>query len=118
MRPDGQGDSPVESRRVDRVEFVGEQDGPAERKLKLALAPILARHGVSRAYLAQIRVAQPDESVVALCLVGEERPEVVAEIGNIFRALFGAQSHLDILFLAKHQQVEILTVCRPFYVAA
>lgn len=104
--------------RVGVVKFLGEQDGDVERELKSALTPLLAKHRVKRAYLCQAQEEKPSEKGIALCLAGRRKMGLVREAAEVFRVRFRAEEHLDILFLdGKHQEAELSSVRRPFYVA-
>ena len=104
-----------------RVRFVGEQDGPPERELKRALAELCQRsRRVTRAYLARTEYDRPGVHHVALCLRtpgGDHHRELVEEIGASFATSFGADRHLDVLFLSESQEHELRAVCRPFFPA-
>jgi hypothetical protein len=106
----------VESFRVSDVTFVGEQDGPAERELKTLLAEVfLGSPTVVRAYLARVLYA-PSNAGVALCLNSEaEDRSLVAEIAKRFASLFGRNQHLDIMFISKARETELMRVCPAFF---
>jgi hypothetical protein len=103
---------------VPEIEFVGEQDGPPERLLKERLSAAFVFHRwLERAYLAQVRYG--DESGVALCLRCADGPyEKLAEVvSEVFKSIFGAHEHLDILFVGEKQELALRQVCRAFYPA-
>ena len=99
------------------VQFVREQDGPAERLLKARLVELFERGNIRRAYLAQISL--DGQSGVALCLSGKNPPDsqLVSAIGVIFGAIFVTTDHLDILFLNDPEESALSAVCAPFYSA-
>lgn len=98
------------------VRFVGEQDGEAERVLKVALASDLrAAPEIRRAYLA--RVEYQDGTHVALCLAAVADRSLVESIGSRFDKIFGLHEHLDILFITAEQEAELGRVCAPFHSA-
>jgi hypothetical protein len=102
------------------VAFVCEQDGPPERQLKAGLTDLFARHpSVRRAYLAIVHYPGSSARHVALCVQsadGEDQT-LAAEIGTVFRSLFGSHEHLDTIFLNASQDAQIARVCNPFFVA-
>lgn len=99
-----------------RIDFLGEQDGPAERELKASLSPIFSQCPVVRAaYLARVEYAEGPPAV-ALCLAARAPdPEIVRRVGDAFAALFARAVPLDILFLSPEQEPEIRRVCAAFY---
>ena len=109
---------PTEQSRVSTVNFLAEQDGPPERKLKQALAESFAQIGsVKTAYLARVDYGRPAEQHVALCIVTDEADpaEIVATASRVFGSMFNWDTHLDVLPLSKDAQSQISLVCRPFF---
>ena len=101
------------------VAFVGEQDGPPEQQLKVGLIDLFARHpSVRRAYLAIVEYPDSSARHVALCVQSADGEDatLVAEVGSVFRSLFGSHEHLDTIFLSASQDAQIAGVCRPFFV--
>ena len=77
------------------ITFLGEQDGPAERRLKEALGVLLwLDRSVIRAYLARVRHDGKTESVMLALLTDGEDDSVrlVAQAGKIFAALHQGKS--------------------------
>lgn len=109
--------SRVEPRRESEFEFIGEQDGATERALKLALAPILKKYQVMRAYLARVRTGAVDEVSVCLCLIVDENKNLVNDVAEVFGKLFGSHEHLDIIFLTGMQESKVAGICQAFYSA-
>lgn len=110
------GPAPV-SLTLGTLRFVGEQDGPPEQVLKAQLSEQFRASGeVQRAYLA--RIVADGADTVALCLCAS-RPDgaIAAQVGVVFRSIFGAHEHLDILFLTSAQEFEVQGVCCAFYEA-
>jgi hypothetical protein len=110
-----------EARLEPRIEFLGEQDGPAERELKTALTTEFARPThVVRAYLARVGYQPEARPGVALCvrLSGGDEKEVARRIGVCFAALFATGVPLDILFISAEQEADLERVCPAFYPAA
>jgi hypothetical protein len=106
----------MEQHRETDVTFLKEQDGLPERQLKRALVQVFGTHDVERAYLVRALVGK-NEGVV-LGLVATEDAQLVADVAAVFHALFGTESHLNVLFLSVAQQAEIASACRPFHGAA
>ncbi len=104
-------------RREQRVEFLGEQDGPPERELKALLRAELRRFlSVQRAYLARIGFA-PDAPVsVALCIAPSSKDDraIVKTVSRVFKAYFASEAHLDIVFLDAEQEGDLRRVCGSF----
>ncbi len=101
---------------VPRVQFIGEQDGPAERHLKERLADFFRRDkSVETAYLARINTG--DQTGVALCLKTKFGPDrgLAEKIGAIFKTIFNQRVHLDIMFLNADQESKLMPVCNPFF---
>ena len=101
------------------ITFVGEQDGPAERRLKEALAVVLGLDAsVRRAYLARVRYDRTSSGVMLALLTDDEEDseKLVAQAGKTFAALFNASASLDVIFLDGGKDVEIRKVCAPFFV--
>jgi uncharacterized membrane protein len=105
--------------RVPRVQFLGEQDGPTEQLLKDRLSEFFKRdRSVLMAYL--VRVDFGGQTSVALCLKTQFGPDrgLAEKIGAIFKTIFNAQVHLDIMFPTASQEAELCKVCRPFFPSA
>lgn len=103
-----------------RVDFLGEQDGPPEKRLTARLSGIFVRCGsVQTAYLASVRYAGPSAPHVALCLhtANGEDETLVRDISAVFRSLFGGHEHLDTIFLKGSQESQVARVCKPFFAA-
>jgi hypothetical protein len=108
----------IHSLSTEDITFLGEQDGPAERRLKEALAVLLGLGAtVTRAYLA--RVAYDDKTCgVMLGLLtddGRDCEKLAGQIGKTVAALFNTRADLDIVFLNNERDAEIRKACRPFY---
>ena len=102
--------------RVRQLEFICEQDGPLEKILKTKLSDFFARdRSVRCADLAQIKFGE--QTSVALCLntiFGPDRG-LAEKIGNIFKTVFNAKCHMDIIFLNVAQELQIKNVCNAFF---
>jgi hypothetical protein len=110
----------MQSRRTERVTFLGEQDGVPERALKAMLSDYFSVDGnIQEAYLARVSFAEAPAPQVALCLRGNEEtaPDLVDRVGRAFAKLFKTTEHLDILFLTAAQLTQITRVAKPFYPA-
>ncbi|THD51038.1 MAG: hypothetical protein E8A46_16715 [Bradyrhizobium sp.] len=103
---------------VPDITFLGEQDGPAEQRLKEALAVLLRLDAtVTRAYLARV-IYDGSTSGVMLGLLTddeEESPKLAEQLGKAFAVLFNTEDHLDIVFLSGELDAEISDACPPFY---
>ena len=100
------------------ITFLGEQDGPAEQRLKEALAVLLdLGASVTRAYLARV-VYHGNTSGVMLGLLTEDDRDcdkLAGQIGKTVAALFKTNADLDIVFLSDERDAEIRKACPPFY---
>ena len=107
----------VDQRREPRIEFLGEQDGPAERELKARISGALDLFpSVHRAYLARVEFEPGDGVSVALCLAADQPdPAVVRTIQKEFHGLFAQGAFLDILFVSAEQESDVARVCSAFY---
>ena len=100
------------------VTFLGEQDGPAERRLKEALSVLLGLGAtVTRAYLARVRYDDKTSGVMLGLLTDDERnsEKEAGQMGRTFEALFNTKTHLEIMFLDDERDAEIRKACAPFY---
>jgi len=103
---------------IPEITFLGEQDGPAERRLKEALAVLLRLDPtVTRAYLARVLYDGKTGGVMLGLLTDDERDneKLVEQVGKAFAALFNTSAHLDIIFLSEEKDAEIRKTCPPFY---
>jgi hypothetical protein len=104
-----------------RVEFLSEQDGPVEGKLKGALALELAQFPeVTRAYLARVGFQPENKISVALCVrsSGGNKEAIVKRVSACFAELFNKAVFLDVLFLTAEQEGDLKRVCSAFYPTA
>lgn len=100
------------------LKFLGEQDGPAAKRLKDALAMVLHQDlGVDKAYLARVLYDGKSTAVILGLKTDDEvdSEKLVARAGKAFAAIFNAKTHLDIIFLDDAQNAEIGKVCPSFY---
>jgi hypothetical protein len=112
------GRRPPEERSEPRVEFLGEQDGPVEGKLKEVLALELAQFPtVTRAYLARVGFQPENKPSVALCVrsSGVDKKALVKRVSARFAELFNKAVFLDVLFLTAQQEIDLKRVCSAFY---
>lgn len=104
---------------VQKLRFVGEQDGPVEQQLKLELVAVLSKClEAERAYLVRVVYDEEQTTHVALavCSTSRENDNLKLQLGNCFVcAGFSSDSHLDIIFASNAQEAELSLVCRPFY---
>jgi hypothetical protein len=70
---------------------------------------------VYAAYLARVDVG--GQTSVVLCLKTQFGPDrgMAEKIGSIFKTIFNAQVHLDIMFLSVIDEAELTKVCKPFF---
>jgi hypothetical protein len=105
--------------RVQRVTFLGDQDGTVERELKTQLLPLLeSDSNVRKAYL--VRVAYDDaidHIAVALAIERDLGPDrqLVASVSTIFASMFRRDAHLDTIFITEKHKPGIEAVSRPFF---
>ena len=100
---------------VEEIAFTGEQDGPAEQRLKHVLCGAFRGGGVVRkAYLARASIDGIATVALALC-ADRESEELVRQASAVFAAIFNTRQHLDIVFLDAAQEAEVSRVCRAFY---
>jgi hypothetical protein len=103
---------------VQKVYFLGEQDGPPEQGLKNKLVILFGQlRLVNIAYLAVVRYGDAVSPNVALCVRGQPgQNRMFAErVGRVFAAIFGSHEHLDLIWLTPEQETSLAKVCRPFY---
>ena len=101
---------------VHDIVFSGEQDGPAEQRLKEHLAQLFDRHpGITKAFLARATIEGQATVVLALWADGVDESGLAREVGVVFASIFNARQHLDIVFLSHAQLAEASRVCRVFY---
>lgn len=106
---------PFETSIVQNIRFLHEQDGTPEKQLKQALVSVL-KNMVQRAYLVRVEYISIGTNSVALCLSeAKEQESLVKAIGNKFSSIFGSNQHLDIIFLNKKQEKEVINICNPFF---
>jgi hypothetical protein len=101
---------------VKQLTFIGEQSGPPEQLLKDRLTEFFNRdRSVQKAYLARINI--DDQVGVALCLKSRagSNQALATKIGDIFRPIFSAHAHLDIMFVNPAQEAALDRVCKPFF---
>ena len=103
---------------VNKVKYVGEQDGPSEQELKNVLHAYFCENKiVQKAYLARVAFDNSPLGSVALCVRSDKgnKDEIVKNVGGLFSNLFGAHEHLDILFVNSQQEKELAQACKPFF---
>jgi hypothetical protein len=109
-------------RYVRQVTFLAEKVGHAEQQFEKLLCELFEGYElVLRAYLALVEYSDGPSPRAALCLVclpaidEQEILDNTAEIFQKLKELFDPGLFLDVLFLMDFQELEIMTVCRPFY---
>lgn len=104
--------------KIKKITFKGEQDGSSEQELKNAFYAYFSENaGVDKSFLARVTYNNQPEQNIALCLVAPKanKEEIVQNIGRLFRNMFGADQHLDILFIDKKQEKDASKVCKSFF---
>ena len=105
---------------VQKLRFLGEQDGPVERDVKERWVPILrASPAIRRAFLVRaLYEGQPDPQVIlALCSSSGPDAALVEALGVPFAAIFHRDCPLDMALVTPAQESQIEPVCPPFYTA-
>jgi hypothetical protein len=108
----------IHSLSTDDITFLGEQNGPAEQRLKEALAVVLGLGAnVTRAYLARVAYDDKTSGVMLGLLTDDDRDceKLAGQIGKTVAALFKTNADLDIVFLNSERDAEIRKACPPFY---
>jgi hypothetical protein len=102
---------------VGKLRFIGEQDGPVERDLKVQWLPILtAAPQIRRAFLVRCSYDQGDQHVVlALCSTGGPDLGLVEAMRVPYARAFHRDCPLDMMFATAAQEALIENVCPPFY---
>jgi hypothetical protein len=116
MSSKDQGLRPPDEFQIPQLKFVGEQDGPPERRLKEKLVLAFGRdRRVYGAYLARAEYEDGTNVVLALrAEIGFEKV-LVQEVASTFASMFSAQAHLDVVFLTDTNEAQLRQVCRPFF---
>jgi len=104
---------------VNRVVFVGEQDGFSERELIKRLIEYFKEsqnHALS-AFLVRVSYDKLSTQHVALAIRSEicDKTAIVSNASRIFSGLFGKHEHLDILFVSSEQEKDLRKVCKSFF---
>jgi hypothetical protein len=76
------------------------------------------RDYVKSAYLARVAYNDDvDQFNVALCIRSEceDNQDLRKAVGDIFADTFNTKEHLDIMFIEKKQEEELMRVCPVFY---
>jgi hypothetical protein len=101
---------------INRVRFLGEQDGTAERELKLKLKELFTKQiKIKEAYLVRVVYNEMAEWSVALCLTGSPDQASLIQIQHLFQQMFRSNEHLDVLVLSLAQEQEVKNVAKPFF---
>ena len=109
------------ARREERVDYIGEQNGPVEKTLKRELLlEFVTRPDVRRAYLATVRFESEGGPSAAVC-IASARPSdqsLIVRVGEICRRLFAKDAVPDVLFVSPEQEAILAQLCTPFYRSA
>lgn len=104
-----------------KIEFVCEQDGVIEREFKSAVCSFIEKDNLkARAYLVRVFYENcDDEFNVALCFSNDTHQKTFLDYSTkIFKEMFGAQEHLDILFLDQKTEILVRKIACPFYISS
>ena len=100
------------------VRFVGEQDGPSERRLKECFVEHFRKQAtVERAYLALADHGDGKRAHVTLAIRSSsgEDPTLIRKLQSIFSSMFSSHEHLDMMFIQEDEEHQLQGVCKPFY---
>lgn len=100
------------------ITFVGEQDGPPERRLKEAISVLLDLNAtVARAYLTQVIYNGFISGVMLGLLTNDKKvsEQLALQMDRAFGALLNTTAHLDVVFLDDESDAKIRKICVPFY---
>ncbi len=103
---------------ISQVEFICEQDGVSEGKLKFTLSELFkTKEEVLRAYLVKVRYDKNGDSSVALCIkkIAGDDAKLAEEIGNIFFNQSNSKMFLDTMFIDDEKENRIKSVANAFY---
>ncbi len=105
------------------VEFLGEQIGPAEDRIKATLRWVFQQtrpEVIRRIYLARVSYGEPGVSSVALCVRFVENIEGTLQKGfqHMFEEISRRADSYDWLIIGEKQERELRKVCKPFHEAA
>lgn len=105
---------------IQKLRFLGEQDGPVERDVKARWLPILtASPHIRRAFLVRaLYEGEPDQHVIlALCSSSGPDATLVEALRVPYAAIFHRDCPLDMAFVTPAQESQIEPLCPPFYTA-
>lgn len=103
--------------RPDRIQYIAEQDGEPERKLKQRFLTVFSGFPpLEKAYLVVVRYDEIPDLSVALCLLTTKKDAALLDgVRKMFASVFSSSVHMDILFVGPNEADRIEKVCRPFY---
>ena len=111
--------SKQESFNPQHINFVGEQDGVPERKLKTELTNALKGGNVRRAYLARVNYGEVEEFNVALCLqLDGDASDIQQHVNQVFSTMFRTDEHLDVIVLNDEEEQRVTLSCNPFFISS
>jgi hypothetical protein len=105
---------------VQKVKFLGEQDGLVERAVKARWSEILSAYPeIRRAFLvrASYEASNDMHVVLALCSNAGADQGLIEALRIPYAALFHQDCPLDMVFANAPQESLIEEVCAPFYTA-
>lgn len=101
------------------INYISEQDDDIEAEFKQKVSSFLnTQNKLVRAYLSRVGYKQNSSDFnVALCLKvnNDEDLNIIGNINNIFKSMFGKNEHLDIIFLDEKNEQWLRKACCPFY---
>ena len=106
---------------VQKVFFVCEQDGEAERRVKEGLRGYFEGVPAAKeAFLARVHYGNPNDVAVTLCLKADagsekERTKLADGISTIFTKISNGKACMDVMFLTEEQEKELGSLCKPFF---
>ena len=105
------------------LKFLGEQNDPADEKLKNFFRHLHSQAKpqiVRRAYLARVSYGDPPTQTVVLCERQSESIEEKLMLGpskHMFGEIRRRGDFYDRMIIGEEQERELRNVCRPFYEA-
>ena len=106
--------------KTNNIHFIAEQDGKAERKFKTEINRFLYKSDCKvRAYLVKLNYKNDRaEFNVALCFNNKLNHKFLIDCSTkIFKEIFCASEHLNIIFIDKSMEKRIRKIACPFYIS-
>jgi hypothetical protein len=119
---------PIPLNEASEITFLDAPDGPAEARLKEALAVLLGLGAtVTRAYLTRVHqdgetsdgnTVERKPSGIALGLLTDRKTDsekLARQMSKTFAVLLNTSDELNVVFLSDDREAEIRKACPPFY---